>query len=173
MNTGNSWRWTAILPKVLWVLILTLLLCLIVIKWPTDLYSAIALLVALGITAGVSFRRAGWQYRIVETSIMGAVTVCLIVLPLADPRALIRNVILALLVGPAYSADINSSACRPVLRGSLLRPRCPHSKHPRCFCPYCNLAIRRRGIFKRAHWRRAHAHSFSSVHHTTCSMVQY
>jgi hypothetical protein len=93
-------RWTLALPTTTWALILTALLCLLIIQWPANLDDPIGLIVAIGLTIGISFRDSRWSSRVVESCIMGAATVCLVVLPLGDPKALFRNLILAFSVAP-------------------------------------------------------------------------
>ena len=116
-------RWTAVLPAIFWALILSSLLCLLIIMWPANLDAPVGLIVALGLTSGISFRDSGWPSRIAETCIIGAAIACLIVLPLGDPEALGRNVLLCLTIAPVVVA---LTAIGPLVNKSLVA-RCSWS----------------------------------------------
>jgi hypothetical protein len=97
-------RWVAALPTMFWGLILASLLCILIIGWRANLNTPVGLIVALGLTGAVSFRDLHYQNRIAESCIIGATATCLIVLPLADPNALGRNLLLSLSVVPIVVA---------------------------------------------------------------------
>ena len=96
-------RWAMVLPTIFWAVSFTFLLCLLIIKWPDNIDAPIGLVVALGITSGISLRAPGWPNCLVESCIIGATAVCLVVLPLGDPKDFFRNLILALSTGPVIA----------------------------------------------------------------------
>lgn len=97
-------HWLAALQTMFWALLFASLLCLLIILWPANLDTPMGLIVTLGLTGAISFRDFNYPNRIVESSIIGAVLACLIVLPLGDPNALVRNILLSLSVGPVVVA---------------------------------------------------------------------
>jgi hypothetical protein len=113
-------QWVAVLTTAFWALVLSSLLCLLIIMWPTNLDVPVGLIVALGLTSAIAFRDSGWPHRIAETCIIGAATACLIVLPLGDPEMLARNVGLCLIIAPVVVAI---TAQGPLVDKSL-RARC-------------------------------------------------
>lgn len=112
-------QWIAVLSALAWASILTVLLCLIIIKWPSNVDAIIGLIVALSLTSGISFRDSNWPDRITESLIIGAASVCLIVLPLGDPKALARNFALSLCVVPVVAIV---TAMGPLVDKALVVP---------------------------------------------------
>ena len=96
--------WVVALQTMYWALLFASLFCLLVILWPANLDTPMGLIVTLGLTGAISFRDFYYPSRIVETFIIGTVVACLIVLPLGDPNALARNVLLSLGVAPIVVA---------------------------------------------------------------------
>jgi hypothetical protein len=92
--------WLTALRTMLWALLFASLLCLLIILWPENLDTPMGIVVALGLTGAISFRDFGYQNRIVESAIIGTSIFCLIVLPLSDPSALARNILLSLCIAP-------------------------------------------------------------------------
>lgn len=97
-------RWIVTLQTMFWALLFASLLCLLIILWPVNLDTPVALIVALGLTGAISFRDPGYRYRIVESCIIGVAVACLIVLPLGDPNTLVRNTLLSLCIAPVVVA---------------------------------------------------------------------
>ena len=113
-------QWADVLTTAFWALVLSSLLCLLIIMWPTNLDVPVGLIVALGLTSAIAFRDPGWPHRIAESCIIGAATACLIVLPLGDPEMLWRNVVLCLSIAPVVVAI---TAKGPLVNESL-KARC-------------------------------------------------
>jgi hypothetical protein len=94
-------RWATLLPAMIWALIFAGFFFLLVMGWPTNHNAPGGLIVALAITGAISFRDSNSTSRIVETCLIGVIAASLIVLPLGDPTALGRNVLLSLSIAPA------------------------------------------------------------------------
>lgn len=113
-------RWAIALQTIFWALLFTGLLCSLIILWPANLDTPMGLIVALGLTGAITFRDFDYSKRIVESSIIGTATACLIVLPLGDPNALARNILLSLSIAPVVVALTRAG---PLVDKSL-RARC-------------------------------------------------
>lgn len=93
--------WTAGLGALSWSLVLTVLLTLLVIYWPRTLLAILGAVIAIGLTTGIHFRDTKWRARTVEYLLTSAIALCLVVLPLSNPKYVLINIGLVLLLIPA------------------------------------------------------------------------
>jgi hypothetical protein len=96
--------WTACLSAFTWSFCLTALLTLLIIAWPKTLLAILGAVIAVGLTTGIHFRDTVWRARTVEYALTSAAALCLVVLPLSDPRLVLRNIALVLCLIPVVLA---------------------------------------------------------------------
>jgi hypothetical protein len=101
----------------IWAFIFAGFFFLLVIEWPTSLNALEGLIVALAVTSAISFRDSNSTSRIVETCLIGVVAISLIVLPLGDPTALGRNVLITLSIAPIF---VGLTAAGPLVKKSRI-----------------------------------------------------
>lgn len=143
-------HWTAVLPTMVWALVLASLFCFLIIRWPANLNAPVALIVALGLTGAVTFRAPGSAGRVVESCIIGATAISLIVIPLSDPNDLVRNSLLALCLGPliVMLTAIGPLTSRPLVVRCSSEGRC-NSVSFRDLSPHRSMAIEERTVGRR------------------------
>jgi hypothetical protein len=105
-----------------WSICLAALLALLILHWPRSWRSILGAVIAIGLTTGIHFRDTRWRARTAEYLLTSATALCLVVLPLGEPKLLIRNLVLAMCIipvvlvitwlGPLVPRD-TVSACSP------------------------------------------------------------
>lgn len=110
-------RWFTVLPTITWALVFAGFFYTLVIRWPATLYAIMGLVVALTVASAVSFRDSYTTSRIVEVCLIGVIVANLAVLPLRDPGAVGRNVLLGLGVAPII---VGLTTVGPLVRKPLI-----------------------------------------------------